>query len=118
MKLFPIDTFVGENFLAGETLAGALPLIRPIDFNINSCLLYDSCIIPAVEERRKAASTKGISNFRSGGGRAGGLVQEGSQGLCWCSSFVFLQIYDLCSELAGACVITAYALIYTSLLII
>lgn len=46
MKLFPIDTFVGENFLAGETLAASLPLIRPIDLNINSCLLYDSCIIP------------------------------------------------------------------------
>lgn len=40
------------------------------------------------------------------------------QGLCCRQSFVFLQIYDLCGELAGACVITAYTLIYTSLLII
>lgn len=76
MKLFLIDTFVGENFLARETLAAALPLICPIDFNINSCLLYDSCIIPAVEEQPKAASARGISNFRSGGGRAG----EGGRG--------------------------------------
>lgn len=114
MKLFPIDASVGGIFLAGETLSPALPLIRPIDLNINSCLLYDSCIIPAVDERRGLHERK--IQLQIGGGW--GLWEEGLQGLCWRSSFVFLQIYDLCGELAGACVITAYALIYTSLLII
>lgn len=66
--------------------------------------LYYSCSRRAIRSLWKA-----ISNFRSGGEL---------QGLCWRRSFVFLQIYDLCGELAGACVITAYTLIYTSLLII
>lgn len=66
--------------------------------------------------RSGAAAAKGISNLRwVGGGR---IQEEGLHGLCWRSSFVFFQIYDLCGELAGARVITAYALIYTSLLII
>lgn len=65
--------------------------------------------------RSGAASAKGMSNFRSfRGGLGGGSLL----GLCWCSRFVFFQIYDLCSRLAGAGVITAYTLIYTSLLII
>lgn len=55
MKLFLIDTFVGEHFLAEKNScvrpALVLPLIHSIDLNIKSCLLYYSCIIPAVEER-------------------------------------------------------------------
>lgn len=84
MKLFSINTFVGENFLAGETLAASLPLIRPIDLNINSCLLYDSCIIPAVEERRGRRSRHiqleiGLG-VDPGGGTAGSLL---AQQLCF-----------------------------------
>lgn len=55
MKLFLIDTFVGERFLAEKNScvrpALVLPLIHSIDLNIKSCLLYYSCIIPVVEEQ-------------------------------------------------------------------
>lgn len=112
MKLFLINTFVGERFLAEKNScvrsAFVLPLIHSIDLNIKSCLLYYSCIIPAVEERYALCERQYPTSDRGGG----------LQGLCWRQSFVFLQIYDLCGELAGACVITAYTLIYTSLLII
>lgn len=76
MKLFPIDTFVGENFLAGETLAASLPLIRPIDLNINPCLLYDSCILPAVEERRNIFQLEISRVADVGGGTAGSLLVQ------------------------------------------
>lgn len=82
MKLFPIDTFVGENFLAGETLAASLPLIRPIDLNINSCLLYDSCIIPAVAGAAQRIQLQIGRVVDAGGGTAGSLL---AQQLCFLS---------------------------------